>query len=88
MPPLAALNLLGDGAHNFVDGMAIAASYLSDASLGVGATVAVVLHELPQEIGDYGVLLQSGLARRQVSIERSASRSGWCSLVRFGPQTS
>ena len=65
VPPLAALNLLGDGAHNLVDGMAIAASYLADQSLGIAATVAVLLHELPQEIGDYGVLLQSGLARRQ-----------------------
>ena len=64
VPPLAALNLIGDGAHNFVDGMAIAAAYVTDPSLGIATTVAVLLHELPQEIGDYGVLLQSGLERR------------------------
>lgn len=65
VPPLAALNLVGDGAHNFVDGMAIAAAYATDASLGVATTVAVLLHELPQEIGDYGILLHAGLDRRR-----------------------
>lgn len=63
VPPLAALNLVGDGAHNFIDGMAIAAAYVSDVSLGVATTVAVLLHEVPQEIGDYGILLHAGLAR-------------------------
>ena len=65
MPPLAALNLLGDGAHNLVDGMAIAAAYLTATSLGIATTVAVLLHELPQEVGDYGVLLHAGLDRRR-----------------------
>jgi zinc and cadmium transporter len=65
LPPLAALNLVGDGAHNLIDGMAIAAAYAADRSLGVMTTVAVLLHEVPQEIGDYGVLLQAGLPRRR-----------------------
>jgi zinc and cadmium transporter len=65
VPPLAALNLMGDGAHNFVDGMAIAAAYTTDPSLGLATTVAVLLHELPQEIGDYGILLHAGLERRR-----------------------
>lgn len=65
MPPLAALNLLGDGAHNFVDGIAIAAAYMTDSSLGVATTVAVLMHELPQEIGDYGIMLHAGLERRR-----------------------
>lgn len=65
LPPLAALNLLGDGAHNFVDGMAIAAAYVTDRSLGVATTVAVLLHEVPQEIGDFGILLHAGLERRR-----------------------
>lgn len=65
LPPLAALNVFGDGAHNLVDGMAIAAAYLADPSLGLTTTVAVLLHEVPQEIGDYGVLLHAGLTRRR-----------------------
>lgn len=64
-PPLAALNVLGDAAHNFMDGMAIAASYLAAPALGVSTTIAVVLHEVPQELGDYGVLLFAGLPVRR-----------------------
>lgn len=61
--PVAALNLIGDAAHNLVDGIAIAAAYLSDTHLGMGVTLAVLLHEVPQEIGDYGILLNSGISR-------------------------
>jgi zinc and cadmium transporter len=65
--PLAALNLLGDALHNVVDGAVIAAAYSADSAVGVAATVAVFLHEVPQEVGDFGVLVYSGLpARRAV----------------------
>lgn len=59
----AYLNLLGDGLHNFVDGIAIASAYLLDFNLGIATTTAVFLHELPQEIGDFGVLLYGGFTR-------------------------
>lgn len=60
---LAVMNLVGDGIHNFLDGLIIAGSYLANIPTGIAATVAVVLHEVPQEISDWGVLLYSGLSR-------------------------
>ncbi len=61
--PLGTLTLLGDGLHNFFDGVAIAAAFMVDVPLGVTTTVAIALHEIPQEIGDYGLLLYSGFSR-------------------------
>lgn len=60
--PFAYLNLLGDGIHNFIDGIAIAASFLSaeSPSLGIITTAVVVMHEIPQELGDFGVLIYGG----------------------------
>lgn len=60
--PLVAMNLLGDGIHNLIDGMVIAAAFSADISLGMVATLAVLLHEVPQEIGDFGVLVFGGLS--------------------------
>lgn len=59
------MNLVGDGLHNFIDGVVIAGSYFVSVPVGLATTFAVVLHELPQEIGDFGVLLQSGYTRKQ-----------------------
>jgi zinc and cadmium transporter len=59
------LNLIGDGIHNFVDGMIIAVSFLTGLSVGLAATVAVIFHELPQEMGDYGILIFGGFNRRK-----------------------
>jgi len=59
----AYLNLIGDAIHNFVDGMVIAASFLTGFSVGLATTVAVIFHELPQEMGDYGILVYAGFKR-------------------------
>ncbi|VVB81004.1 Zinc transporter ZupT [uncultured archaeon] len=65
MSSIAFLNLFGDGVHNFVDGMIIAAAYLASIPVGIAATVAVILHEIPQEIGDFGILIYGGLSRKK-----------------------
>ena len=56
----AYLNVLGDGIHNFIDGMIIAASFNVGFSVGLATTIAVIFHELPQEMSDYGVLIYAG----------------------------
>ncbi|MEX0738795.1 MAG: ZIP family metal transporter [Pseudohongiella sp.] len=61
----ANMNLLGDGAHNFVDGVLIAGSFLADPMLGVATTIAIVIHEIPQEISDIAVLIHSGYEKKQ-----------------------
>lgn len=66
--PVALTNLLGDGLHNFVDGAIIAGSYLASAPLGLATTFAVVLHEIPQEMGDLGVLVHAGLTPRRALV--------------------
>ncbi len=63
--PLGTLSLIGDAAHNFTDGILIAGSYLVSIPTGIATTVAVILHEIPQEIGDFAILLYSGYAKRK-----------------------
>jgi zinc and cadmium transporter len=60
--PFAWTNLVGDGIHNFLDGAVIATAFLVDLPLGIATTIAVVIHEVPQELGDFAVLLRAGLA--------------------------
>ena len=55
--------LIGDGLHNFTDGILIAAAFLSDPNLGIVTAVAIIAHEIPQEIGDFIVLLNAGFSR-------------------------
>lgn len=57
------LNIIGDGIHNFIDGMIIAASFVTDIRLGVVTTLAVAAHEIPQEIGDFGILVYGGFSK-------------------------
>ena len=61
--PFAYMNLVGDSLHNFIDGLIIAGSYLASIPVGIATTFAVLLHEIPQEIGDFGVLIHGGFKR-------------------------
>ncbi len=63
--PFAYLNLFGDGLHNFIDGLIIAASFLVSIPLGTATTLAVIFHEVPQEIGDFGILVYGGLSKNK-----------------------
>lgn len=62
---LAAVNLIGDGLHNFLDGLVVAGAYVSSIPLGIAATISIVFHEVPQEIADLGVLLYSGMSKKK-----------------------
>ena len=62
------LNLVGDGIHNFIDGMVIAATFMIGFELGLATTLAVIFHEVPQEIGDFGVLVYGGLNKKKALI--------------------
>jgi len=61
--PFALVNLVGDGVHNFIDGMLIAGSYIVAFPVGIATTVAVAAHEIPQELGDYAVLIHGGFSK-------------------------
>jgi zinc and cadmium transporter len=63
--PLAFMNLVGDAVHNFIDGLLIGASYLISPVLGLTTTLAVVLHEIPHEMGNFGVLVHGGFAPKK-----------------------
>ncbi len=60
--PFGWLNLIGDGVHNLLDGVVIAAAYLVDIHVGIATTNAVAAHEIPQELGDFAVLVRAGMA--------------------------
>lgn len=65
--------LVGDSVHNFCDGIIIAAAFLADTRLGIVTAVAVVAHEIPQEVGDYIVLLNAGLSRARALLLNALS---------------
>ena len=62
------LVLIGDGMHNLVDGVLIAAAFLTDIHLGIVTSLAVAAHEIPQEVGDFAVLLHSGYSRSKALV--------------------
>jgi len=59
------LNLIGDGAHNFIDGLIIGSSFVVNINFGMATSFAIIMHEIPQEIGDFGVLIYGGLGRNK-----------------------
>ena len=71
--PIATLVVVGDGFHNFIDGVLIASAFVTDTVLGVTAAVALIAHEVPQEVGDFMVLLDCGLSRSKAMLLNLAS---------------
>jgi len=63
--PVGKLVLFSDGVHNFIDGIIIAASFMISVPVGLATTIAVILHEIPQEIGDFAVLLHAGYTKKR-----------------------
>jgi zinc and cadmium transporter len=62
------MNLVGDTIHNFIDGLIIAASFVASIELGFTTTVAIAAHEIPQEIGDFGVLIHGGFKKKKAIV--------------------
>nr|CAH7752992.1 unnamed protein product [Callosobruchus chinensis] len=62
------LNLAADFSHNFTDGLAIGSSYLAGNTIGIVTTITILLHEVPHEIGDFAILLQSGVSRKNAML--------------------
>lgn len=67
------LNLIGDGVHNFLDGLIISVSFLTSLPLGLASTAAVAAHEIPQELGDFGVLVYGGFTKLKALFYNFAS---------------
>ena len=63
--PVATTNLVGDGLHNFIDGAIVASAFLASPELGLATAIAVMLHEIPQELGDFGILVHAGMKPRK-----------------------
>lgn len=63
--PVGHLNLIADGLHNLLDGAIIGASFLASPAIGFATTIAVILHEIPQEIGDFAILINAGFSRQR-----------------------
>lgn len=69
--PAAYINLLADALHNFCDGLSLASAFLTSPAAGLATTLAIILHELPQELADYAVLLRSGFSRPKALLANS-----------------
>ena len=65
---LGYLNLIGDAVHNLIDGIIIAATYIVSVPLGIVTTISIISHEIPQELGDFGVLLYAGIPKKKAMI--------------------
>jgi|CXWL01.1.fsa_nt_gi zinc and cadmium transporter len=71
--PVGKLVIISDGVHNFVDGLAIGAAFLITPEVGIATTIAIALHEIPQEIGDFGLLIHAGFSRMKALLFNFAS---------------
>jgi len=59
------MSLIGDAIHNFMDGMIIATAFITNISLGIVTTIAIIMHEIPQELGDFGILCHGGFTKKK-----------------------
>lgn len=88
--PTVPLVVIGDTVHNFIDGVAIAATFMLSIPLGISTTFAVALHEIPQEVGDFGIMLKHGLKRKKILLinvmSAAASFAGALLAFYFGEQ--
>lgn len=66
--PVGYLNLFADAAHNLIDGMLVGAAYSVSVSVGLATSFAIILHEIPQELGDFAVLVQAGFSRTRALV--------------------
>jgi zinc and cadmium transporter len=66
--PVAVSNLVGDALHNFVDGAIVAGAFVASTHLGIVTSVAIALHEIPQELGDFAILIHSGLQPKRALV--------------------
>ncbi len=73
---VAHLNIIGDFVHNFTDGIAIAAAFILSIPTGIATTVAIAVHEIPQEMGDFALLLHSGLTKSKAILYNFISALG------------
>lgn len=71
--PVGPMIVFGDGLHNFVDGVLIAAAFMQDTALGIATATAVIAHEIPQEVGDFMVLLAAGYSRARALLLNALS---------------
>jgi len=89
--PVGKMILLTDGFHNFIDGIIIGASFLISVPLGIATTIAVILHEIPQEIGDFAVLIHAGYSKKKALIynfiSATAAILGTVVVLIFGSTT-
>lgn len=72
---VAPMILIGDAFHNAIDGIVIAASFLTSVELGIFVTISVIFHEIPQELGDFGILIKSGFSRKKALLYNMLSGS-------------
>lgn len=72
---IGTMNIIGDGLHNFIDGVIIAGSFLISIPLGIATAIAIIAHEIPQEISDFGILIYSGFKRSKALLYNFLSAS-------------
>ena len=73
--PVGIISVIGEGMHNFIDGIVIAAGFLASTPIGIATTLAVVFHEIPHEIGNFAILLHSGFGRKRALLLNLLSAS-------------
>ena len=69
----ASMVLVGDAIHNFIDGTIVASAYMAGTSVGLAVTAAILLHEIPQELGDFAIMLHSGFSRARTFLWNGVS---------------